>query len=338
MLAQTAANPYTTGPLVQPSDFFGRDELLNDLVSYLRRGVSVGLMAPPRMGGSWLLRRLQFEDIRFRLLGDAHNIIALDCIDPQTGQPLATPVDFYRQLAAQLQADYPGALPALADHEIEIAIQVLDFISRLDGLWVLTLDNFVALERFPVSFFDRLRARILHGHLVLVVASQVDLNDLKLPTHPDGSTFAQVLHPIILTPWTPRECRRFFQATSERSGVDMLPYERSIVSAAGRAPGLVQAVASLVFDALRAGAAPLEDVYDQAARDLAPHFGRQLQAARLSPSDKAALRAIALDAYHARGPQTSVDKLRRYGLVNEDIQVSSALLKDYLKNDWLRQA
>ena len=320
------SNPYRRGgPIRRPEDYFGHMRARHELVSLIQGGRSSIVLAPPRMGTTSLLNSLMFPDVEDELRGVVTAIDSIDCTDR-----IREPLDFMRRLGRIVNLHAPDArLDLNQTNPWLLADAILDIIAASNGYWVLLLDNFEALSTFPADFFDHLRACTNRSRPILIAATHVYLEDMRLPTN-GGSPFGNNLQVLTLGDWTDEEFDQFLRTTSQATQVDLTVYDRDIRRLAGRVPSFVQHVTSKLYDMVVEDRVDLAELEAEAAMDLRDTFEQIWQSRTLRQGERDVLVGVVYNNPPPNGPGPYAKTLMRYGYLTEDKQIASSLFGGYL--------
>ncbi len=290
------SNPfYHRGPVSDPAFFFGREAETSYLFDLLRKGQSVAISGPRRIGKTSLLLHVK---------------------DPSVASAHSFPVD-----GAEFLLLDGGALDGLGEEDFYGAVvrplgenadaipypRFLDFVrGRLSGggrNLVILLDEFeliAANPRFGLAMFNRLRALAAQYPVRFVTASK---NPIWKLTHVHAETlsspFFNFFAPMSLGPMEESEARRLPQLLSAKAGK---PFSRRtidrIFSLAGPHPLFLQVAGFRAFEAAAADGEVADSEWEPIGRrlaaDLEPHL--QYYWNELSEEERYALAALPLEA------------------------------------------
>ena len=223
-------NPYVERNGLKPLQmFYGRDNELYEIASFIGHHQSVSIVGQRRIGKTSLMQHLIRGETRARLkLGPEFLLVYQDCAQLPDGEEPEVISELCVEIAAALRVEGHEAEPALK--------QVLDLPTKLTfrqamlklkqrGLRVvLMLDEFEQLAANPKldsSFYIGWRAIASSHDLVFLTASARPLIDLTLSEISKGalsSPFFNIFHVIHLGLMTKFEARDLIRTPMEASG------------------------------------------------------------------------------------------------------------------------
>lgn len=201
-------NPFITGrPITDPVDFFGRERETNFALAKLRTRQSVSIVGERRIGKTsllhFILHRAKEE------LGPQARLDLLDLMAATARTPAALLAQIQHKLGVP---DAATTLTGLAER--------LAALTQAGGHPVLAFDEMEMVIRFPAEFardfFETLRAAAQAGHLTLLTASRISLQEM----HEQGalvSPLYNIMGRLPLGPFTEAEAQEF--VSMPRSGV-----------------------------------------------------------------------------------------------------------------------
>lgn len=224
-----ATNPfYTNGRIHDPHFFFGRQQLLRELTSELKKRSSLSIVGQPQIGKSSLLYHLY--NLREQW-GSSATVIFLDL------QRVLDEADFCAEVLTRLgePGDTLGQLKrVLLNREV---VLLLDEVERL------------AEADFNPRLHDLLRALAQEPHFALCLATQSPLADLFPARTPGGvSPFHNIFTGKVLGPFTAHEAREFLAARLAGSPIQFTQAETAhLLAESGGHPGKLQRLAKALY-------------------------------------------------------------------------------------------
>jgi len=311
-------NPfYHRGPVSDPAFFFGRERETAYLFDLLRKGQSVAVSGPRRIGKTSLFMHLKdpgvaaahsfpAEDAEFLLLDGG----ALDGLGEE---------DFYAAVCRPLGEEtdslpYPRFLEFLRGH---LAGGRRNLVILFDEFELIA-----ANPRFGLPMFNRLRALAAQYPVRFVTASKNPLWKLT-QINPDtlSSPFFNFFAPMSLGPLEETEARRLLAMLSAKAGKPFCDRVLlQILSLSGTHPLFLQVVGFRAFEAATAnGEIPDAEwglVERRLSADLEPHL--QYYWNELGGEERYALAALPLEG-------TGAPSLVESGLIREGRYIGSIL-------------
>jgi hypothetical protein len=227
---ETMANPfYTSGRVNDPGLFFGRQRIVREICSELKKGCSVSVVGESQIGKSSLLYYL------YRTCADWLPDRTIEFIDLQR---VLDEADFCETVLSKLgeSGDTLRALKrALASREV---VLLLDEVERL------------AEEDFNPRLHDLLRSLAQESHFAMCLATQRPLVDVFPARTPGGvSPFHNIFTVKTLGPYTETEARDFISARLANTDVTFTnrEIERLLVESHCH-PARLQAGAKALFE------------------------------------------------------------------------------------------
>ena len=201
-------NPFLVGgPVMEPTDFYGREREVNSALARLQGMQSVSVVGPRRIGKSSLLHYLLH--VLPDQLGPDYRTVFIDLLHPRARSVAGVLGEIQRQLGLEHPAD-----------------TLAEFAGRMDRLHregvrpVIALDELEVFVRlcaeFSEEFCEALRALASDRQLALLTASRAPLREL----HDQGalvSPWYNIMGLVRLGPFTADEAREF--VTAPRAGV-----------------------------------------------------------------------------------------------------------------------
>jgi DNA replication protein DnaC len=314
--------------LTDPSWFYGREEELEKLFSYLNSPSpqNVSIVGQRRIGKSWLLRVVALDNaLRARYLEHPEQYTFIYW-DLQT-EPRLSPDVFFSRLVDQLLSELPQGLSefcreAVDKERSEDALSgMLDVLKEFEHRVVLLLDEFAAITRsteFAESFFSHLRSIFGRPEMTCVTASYRSLGEM-CHLGPD-SPFFNIFSRIQLGLFSWQKAQAFVLEPFEADGIRVEPgVVREILRLTGPHPCFIsQLCHELAIEIRATGALTKEDVerhngpFQTAVFD---DFAYYLQ--RLSEDELALLRHIAEGNQPATLDNPIYLRLKGWSLVRE---------------------
>jgi hypothetical protein len=201
-------NPFIIGrPITDPADFFGREQETQFALARLRTRQSVSIVGERRIGKTsllhFILHRAKEE------LGPQARLGLLDLMAATARNPSALLTQIQHKLGVP---DAATTLTGLAER--------LAGLTQAGGHPVLAFDEMEMVIRFPAEFardfFETLRAAAQAGHLTLLTASRISLQEM----HEQGalvSPLYNIMGRLALGPFTEAEAEEFVRLP--RAGV-----------------------------------------------------------------------------------------------------------------------
>jgi hypothetical protein len=290
------SNPfYHRGPVSDPDFFFGRGPETSYLFDLLRKGQSVAISGPRRIGKTSLLMHVKDPGV-----ATAHSV------------PAEATEFLYLDggaLDGLGEEEFYGAVFRALGEEVD-SIPYLRFLEFLRGRLsvggrsvVILLDEFeliAANPRFGLAMFNRLRALAAQYPVRFVTASKNPIWKLT-QGHPDmlSSPFFNFFAPLSLGPMEESEARRLPAILSAKAGKPFS--ERTIdriLSLAGPHPLFLQVVGFRTFEAAADDGEVADSEWETIRRrlmaDLEPHL--QYYWNELDEEERYALAALPLEA------------------------------------------
>ncbi len=289
------SNPFFhRGPVSDPAFFFGREHETSYLFDLLRKGQSVAVSGPRRIGKTSLLAHVKdpgvaaahsfpAQDAEFLLLdGGALDGLGEEDLFGAVGRPLGADTD---------TIPYHRFLEILREH-----------FSADNRSLVILLDEFeliAANPRFGLSMFNRLRALAAQYPIRFITASKNPLWKLTR-INPDtlSSPFFNFFAPLSLGPMEEPEARRLLAMLSAQAGKPFCDRVLlRILSVAGTHPLFLQAAGFRAFEAATSEGdvpdAQWEPIERRLSVDLEPHL--QYYWNELGGEERYALAALPVD-------------------------------------------
>jgi tetratricopeptide (TPR) repeat protein/O-acetyl-ADP-ribose deacetylase (regulator of RNase III) len=269
--ATTAPNPfYERGRITDPSRFFDRQDVVQDLIQRLHRRENISLIGERGMGKSSLLAYLHAT--RERWMPDhADRVIYLDC------QGLTDRRNFYAKLTEALGGKGDNASAFMDAIEQGLAILLLDEFERL-------VDMEGANEIFNV-----LRSVFQQGQASSIIVTQGTLSDLvSVKMDLSVSPLSNIYSICRLGPYSVAVAREFLTTRLEGTGVTFSEEEidRLVEESGGHSGRLTELASDLYSE--KTGVAPQSVPPEtKPSEPISPSL-KEIQA-RLSPSSRDAL-------------------------------------------------
>jgi len=311
------SNPfYHRGPVSDPAFFFGREHETAFLFDLLRKGQSVAVSGPRRIGKTSLLMHVKDPGVAaahaFPTGGAEFLLLDGGALDGLAEE------DFYGAVCRPLggatdSIPYPRFLEFLREH-----------LSSGNRSLVILFDEFeliAANPRFGLSMFNRLRALAAQYPIRYITASKNPLWKLtQINPETLSSPFFNFFAPMSLGPMEEPDARRLLEMLSAKAGKPFC--DRVLLrtlSLSGTHPLFLQAAGFRAFEAATGGEisdAEWELVQRRLLSDLEPHL--QYYWNELSQEERYALAALPLDA-------AGTSPLVEAGLVRDGRYIGSVL-------------
>jgi len=197
-VAVVAPNPfYDRGRISDPARFFGREDIVRDLVRRLQRGENISLIGDRRAGKSSLLYYL-YATRREWMSNYVDRVVYLDC------QLIPNSRDFYAALTEALGGKGDDALAFVEATE--------------KGPAILFLDEFEVLVNLEdTRVLQVLRSVLQRPNIGSIVATERPLYELIEPG--DASPLGNIFYQRELSPFSPTVAREFLAARLAGTGV-----------------------------------------------------------------------------------------------------------------------
>ena len=299
-------NPYDYRlPVQEPDRFFGRSSELHRAREIIQNKACLSFVGEPHCGLSSLLRRLatpdfrrQCEDVTGQLL-----FVLVDCVR------LNEPLLIIRHILSETAPEQPiPNVPNWRSLQGRL-IRVLGRLKQQSKRVVILFDDFEALgsREGSLDFLESLRA--VAQSMVETTLITATRTELKNCCHIDvlKSPFPNIFQADYVGAFSSEEAAEFLRATSERSGVDLVPYAQQILALGNCFPYFLQMACALYFGVVSRGDEP-----DHA--DLAERFRQEATPAfdviwkRLSESEKRVLSTLAEDSASRAMERSLIDK------------------------------
>ncbi len=217
--------------LIDPTWFYGREEVLSRLFSYLNKPSpqNVSIVGQRRIGKSWLLRKVALDEaLRSRYLNEPgkYTFIYWDL----QGEPHLSPDHFFKRLIDLLFKYLPQDLreacrDEAGEQSTEDAItDILDLLEADEHRVILLLDEFAAITRdttFAEAFFSHLRSVFGRPAMTCVTASYRSLGEM-CHLGPD-SPFFGIFSRIQLSLFVKEEAEGFIIEPFAAAGIQVEP-------------------------------------------------------------------------------------------------------------------
>jgi hypothetical protein len=305
-LAAPPRNPFIAGSWVRGEDFFGRSELLRELLEGERH--SLWVLGGRRLGKTSLLKELEYRVQKSRETpfvplywdlqgsGDARGLAETLLASVEDSEPFRRATDvLVEDLESQPVAEM---LASLLRRTVRSGWRLLLLVDEAEELLVVGRSDAAVLARLRrvLSRGSEVRTVITATRLLARVDEQV-----ALPTSPFLQGF---IPPVYLTPLTPAEGRTLLA----RGGFAAADTE-TVLERAACHPFLVQLIASRLFESR-----DLAVTLDQLAADemVANYFA--VDFGTLEPVERDALSEVAREGRRTRG-----ELARKLGRPEEDL-------------------
>lgn len=232
-------------PLTDPGWFFGRQDELRRLFSYLNSASpqNVSIVGQRRIGKSWLLKVVALDGaLRAKYLSDPdrYTFIYWDL----QREPSLAPELFFERLIELLVRHLPSELKAeckaviVADDPEESLAEILELLEVAEHRVVLLLDEFAAITRntaFAETFFSHLRSIFNQPTMTCVTASYLSLGKM-CHLGPD-SPFFNIFSRIQLKLFNDAEAKAFVAEPFRARGITVDgPTAKAILRLTGSHP------------------------------------------------------------------------------------------------------
>jgi hypothetical protein len=303
--AMPESNPfYHRGPVKEPEFFFGREREVAYLFDLLRKGQSVALSGPRRIGKTSLLFQIQHAEV---------------CA--QNGLP-ADEMRFLCIDGGMLDGMEEDSFYAAMDRGLDGNRDTLEYAALLERLraffgngarkLTVILDEFELVAsnpRFGLPLFNRLRGLTSQYPIQFITASRLPLWQLTR-SHPDtlSSPFFNIFAPMPLTLFEEEQARALLSHLSRRAGKAFSAESiRAILALAGPHPLFLQVAGYRGFEAAAADGVLPAQAWAEARRcvlaDLEAHLGYYWN--ELAPDARYALAALPLGNVPTAGLEES---------------------------------
>lgn len=227
-----APNPFrSTGRVTDPAAFVGRDALLHELFSDLRRGVSRALLGESQVGKSSILEMICKQGPQ-RFHRPSSDFIYLDM------QLIHREDDFFEALCAEL-----GIEPC-PSFKLSRMLRGKRYILCLDEIEKMRKEHFSGNER------ETLRGLADGADMpfTLVVANRVPLEDLFPDLLGNTSALAHLCTALVVPPFTSDEAHLFLAQRLNGTGITFTPTEiEDLIERSGGHPARLQRAAAEVY-------------------------------------------------------------------------------------------
>lgn len=300
-----ASNPYNyTSAIQDPERFFGRTAELQRAREIVLKAACLSVVGGPHCGLTSLLYHLKSPAFVQSCEQTAGPLMFIYLSGIEMDDPLEIIRFFLQQAMPSRPLPNSPNWRSLQGRLISTFSNIRQRGRRI----VLLLDDFEPLgaKEGAVEFLESLRALSQGIEMTMITATRTEL---KRCCHQDvvSSPFPNIFQVEYVEPWHPDELETFIATTSERSGVDLVPYVEQISAWSGRIPYLVQLACWHYDEAATGGAQP----DDQAVRRAFMGDARQcLQDIweHLFPRERQALSQIVRGEALAEAPGSLPDK------------------------------
>ena len=233
---------------------------METMFSRLYNGESSAIVGGPKSGKSSLIFKILDENTRSFYLGDFSEQLTVNSIDLQTVSRDYTPEQFWKECFEVLErSPEDQGIPELLEEADDSGYRrrhvqrVFDRLAEHNRRMVLLLDDFEELLARPhfsdaIHFFGLLRVIATRGHLTLIPASRLSVNELnkRLPNSADtGSPYLNHVIDVNLLPFDETTASQLLRRAGRRlSRIDRL----FICCVAGCEPYLLQTMAAAAFE------------------------------------------------------------------------------------------
>jgi Effector-associated domain 4/Bacterial TniB protein len=239
--ARIQSNPFCdTGQISDPNRFYGREELLRQLLEQLSNGNSLSLVGKSTVGKSSILRMIcDSNQARSALPPEQFTVLYLDMQIVSDGE------DFYTWLCEKAE------IPYCRGTQLEWNLKSKDkrFILCLDEI-----DSMAGKKRFQESDRRQLRG-LADGSdkpLTLVTASQAPLKEVFPASLERSSPLADLCQQIDVQPFSDREARGFLAERLRETGVSFSNEQiDKLLEISGCNPGRLQSFSATLYNEIR---------------------------------------------------------------------------------------
>lgn len=338
----TPRNPFfNRADIRDPAYFFGRQQVLSDVLSLLANGQSVAVVGSTKIGKSSLLahiarestlrdQKLHPDEFRFARLSFG----GLEKLEQET---------FFGLLLDTLISQNRDRISTEWEHGRALAftdvVWKLDEVTRDGAKVVFLFDEFELSAHnpnFDLGFLAALRSLAGELDVAFVTSTQRYLHEEQLTKQFLGSPFYNILQTVPMGLFTPEEATEMVAALSSRAGVDMAHCAERMQATAGRHPYFLQVLGYYLFDQLSSGA-PLDDqVWGTAIRKFTEEAQAHFEAiwSFLWDEEKSGLGRLADDETTSLDAGTT-KRLRQLSLVIDDgsgqMKPFSTAFRDFIK-------
>ena len=307
-------------PIEDPRDFFGRKADLTFIRESIASKRCISFVGQPSGGLSSLLNRVMAEDFveDCQSFGGPLSFVKLEC------SQFDDPLPLIQLLLRHLTPDH--RLRKFPNWRSAFGSLVRATSALKEERLVILFDDFekIGLNQRFVDFVDALRGLTTREDMSLITTSHTQLHKachVELARSP----FPNIFVVRYLGPFAELEVGEFLKVTSERSGVDLLPYSGQILDMAGRVPYYMQVACSHYYRAIaQNGQADHELVAEAFYEQIRPNLDRIWQ--ELDVEERKALGHLVRSGSF----DDSSSSLVRNGYISENGRFFSAAFSKYV--------
>jgi len=287
-------NPFITGgPIKDPDDFFGREQVLWQIFDRIIQKQSVSLIGEHRCGNTSLLAQVTHRNVRQRHgCGDDLIFVSLNC-----QQRFAGLSGFYSEVLFEIGCEEPNFAfetdGGITDSRMGRCLRELQ---QQGKRLVLLLDDFESMTHLPL---DPLRALAQHHEVSFVTSTKKGLRKCCSDgTSRPPSEFFNIFTPLRLCPFDSHEVDTFLRQMSDRSALPLEQLRPEIYDLSGGFPYFMQLACWHYFELVRhEGYGALRQSYDRVRAQFADaareHF-EHVWMTSLDEAERGAARALAM--------------------------------------------
>lgn len=246
-------NPYTyRAPIRDPEAFFGRSAQLRRAIEFILNRACLSLVGEPHCGLTSLLWYMAGDPFRKQCEAEAGPLVFvyIDC------QELYEPLPIIQHILKQVAPGSPiPNIPNWRSLQGRLIRTLGSLRQQEQRRAIILFDNFeeLASRKEAFEFLESLRA--LAGSMAETTLITATRTLLKNCCHADvlASPFPNIFRPEFVGPFTEEEATTFIRVSSERSGVDLVPYSEQILSLAGCWPYFLQMACWHFYEAAQEG-------------------------------------------------------------------------------------
>ena len=245
--------PFVLGkPIKDPTDFYGRQEVLGELFERVLARQLVAVVGEHRCGNTSIIYQMLHEDVRPKHLSeDEDSGLVWALVSAQLAS--AGTAALFRRLGMGLKRSDPEAD---VDFDADIdRVWLEDYLEDLrdrDKHLVLLIDELELLADVEPSFWEWFEVLVSEYDIAVVATSRSDLAQYRA-VH-GGPPFFNLFQSVYVGSFKPETVREFLRDKKQLTDVDFPAHAEDIDELAGRFPYYLQLACALIY--VHAGGEP----------------------------------------------------------------------------------
>ena len=320
-------------PIAGNAGFYNRTSEIMRISSRVaaNRPQSVSIVGEPGIGKTSLLNWLCDPVSQEKYLDNPESYVTL--LLGLGSEPPENPDVFFAQVRAALESSNKGTMEPSYDGFNDLVKLLMQEERKL----VLFCDDFGVVTQhpnFPLDFFSFMRSLANSNDLGYVTTSSAPLQKLCHTQDIEESPFFNIFTTVNLEPFKTEEARRLVEAPAQAAGRSLEQEVEWVLELGGNHPYLLQATASIAFDARANDGIQQKNLGDAAAKEVQRYL-ETLWNDAFSEVEQEVMRRLCYGKPIERRLEFAAEALERGGHLRKtgpNYEITADLLSRFVKN------